>query len=87
MLKVGAWQPWGRERIRAAVVLNVPHAVGKSSEETPALTDWIVGWLQGKERYCINQNFDELGFGVSPMGEVKNGPIRASSSTEVYGWE
>lgn len=68
-------------------MLNVPHAVGKSSEEIPALTDWMDGWSWGKERSCINQDFAELGLGVSLIGEVRNSPIRASSSRGVYGWE
>ena len=39
MLNVAARQPGGSERIKDAVWSKEPHAVGKSSEFTLALTD------------------------------------------------
>ena len=43
MSKFAAKQSSGKERIKAAVVLNMPQKVGKSSELMPALTDTMEG--------------------------------------------
>jgi hypothetical protein len=47
--KVTAWQPGGRESIKAVVSSKVPHAMGKLSEHIPAFIDYTVGWSQGKD--------------------------------------
>ena len=47
MSKVAAVQPGGSERMRAAVAANVPHSVGKSSEQIKLLTDGVEELLRG----------------------------------------
>src|ERR1700722_1197752 len=84
MSKVAATQPGGSANIIAAASLNFPQAVGKSSEFTPAFTEGISEFPLGYERSWIIRNKSEWGFGINPRGDVRNGPIRPSSSSGEY---
>ena len=42
-------------------------------------------WLQGKERFCMRRNLEELGLGTRDRGEVWKGPIKEISSSREKG--
>jgi hypothetical protein len=80
---VAASQPGGKERINLAVLSNVPHTVGKSSESIVALMDLSEGSSLRKDMSWIMWNLVDPDFGMRPSGNVQNGPMILSSSSGV----
>ena len=81
MLNVAASQLSGSDCINSAVLLKVPHAVGKLSEFMWELMDGEDGSSLAIDMSCIILHLPTPGFDVSPRGEVWKGPIRFSSSS------
>lgn len=61
MLKVTAWQPRGRDRIKLEVASKDPQVVEKSLALTPVLMEGKSAGLRGKDMSCTIRRALELG--------------------------